>query len=217
MVEVAFEEMKIGTELVGARAEIPKGSVVNLQLSPKNSPLFKRERTPAELVRPVPVRSVNDSEFRLKAPPLMVRPFDEERPAEETPERVLVAVFVWLMMPPEMVRPLEEARPAVSSPPLKEEVALALKALKEEARVTPETDSAWLGVVVPMPTLPVESMMKAVEVAAPVEVLTAIMGREERVGVEVGEMEKTAKGEEEPRPNFPAELVRVEVARPVPR
>src|SRR3989338_6880626 len=186
MVEVAFEEMKIGTELVGARAEIPKGSVVNLQLSPKNSPLFKRERTPAELVRPVPVRSVNDSEFRLKAPPLMVRPF-------------------------------EEARPAVSSPPLKEEVALALKALKEEARVTPETDSAWLGVVVPMPTFPLASIVKAVEVAAPVEVLTAIMGREERVGVEVGEMEKTAKGEEEPRPNFPAELVRVEVARPVPR
>ena len=145
---------------------------------------------------------------RERTPPVLVRP---------EPVRSVKASEFKLREPPEMVRPLEEARPAVSSPPLKEEVALALKALKEEAEARPATERAVPGEVVPMPTLPVESMMKAVEVAAPVEVLTAIMGREERVGVEVGEMEKTAKGEEEPRPNFPAELVRVEVARPVPR
>lgn len=116
-----------------------------------------------------------------------------------------------------MVRPFEVERPAVSNPPLNEEEAAELKALNWLAETVPETESAVPGEVVPTPALPVESMMKALVVAEPVEVEMAKMGTVERVGVEVGEMENRAKGEVEPRPNFPAAEVRVEVARPVPR
>jgi hypothetical protein len=53
----------------------------------------------------------------------MVRPWVEERPAVERPERVLVAVLVWLMIPPEITKPWVEERPAVRTPPAKVEVA----------------------------------------------------------------------------------------------
>jgi len=73
------------------------------------------------------------------------------------------------------------------------------------------------GEVEPMPTLPLASTMSAVEVALAVEVEMTKIGTVESATVEVAEMENRPKGVVEPRPSLPAELVKVEVAVPVPR
>ena len=73
------------------------------------------------------------------------------------------------------------------------------------------------GEVEPIPTLPFESTMSAVEVAEAVEVETTKIGTLESEAVDVGEIGKTPKGEVEPRPSWPADEVKVEVAKPVPR
>ena len=81
----------------------------------------------------------------------------------------------------------------------------------------PAMPSVADGVVEPMPTLPFESITKAVEVAEAVEVETTKSGTLESAAVEVAEMEKIPNGEVEPSPSLPADEVKVEVARPVPR
>lgn len=59
------------------------------------------------------------------------------------------------------------------------------------------------GVVLPIPTFPLASTMKAVVVEREELVEMANIGTVERVAVEVGERLKIAKGEVEARPSLP--------------
>ena len=133
---------------------------------------------------PVRIVDVPDTVFKID-PPLMVSPCEDARPppATERPELVNVEVADerLRMEPSAMVRPLEvESDPALN-PPIKVEVpdvreprtsknplmmvevALLLLPLMYTLPLT--ASCADPGEVVPMPTLPLESMMNAVEVA----------------------------------------------------
>ena len=65
---------------VGDKDETPL-NVESSQLLPAKARALSSESTPERFDRPAPVKSVNDSRLRLKAPPEIVRPFEEERPA----------------------------------------------------------------------------------------------------------------------------------------
>ena len=69
---------------VGDKDETPL-KVESSQDLPAKDSAESSERTPERFDRPAPVKSVNDSRLRLKAPPEIVRPFEEERPAVCTP------------------------------------------------------------------------------------------------------------------------------------
>ena len=81
----------------------------------------------------------------------------------------------------------------------------------------PAMESVAEGEVEPIPTLPFESITKAVVVAEAVEVETTKIGTLESATVEVAEMEKIPNGEVEPSPSLPADEVKVDVAKPVPK
>ena len=109
---------------------------------------------------------VPDTEFRIPPAVVRVRP-DEEKsppcPANAVPlEKVLVAVLVWRILPPPMVMPEEVAK----SPPMR----MPLKIVDVE--FTTKFPTSWRerrepGVVVPMPTLPVEdAIVRYVDVPA---------------------------------------------------
>ena len=77
--------------------------MVRRKASPKVFKAAERERTPPAFSRPFPVRSVKNSELRPNAPPEMVRPFEEESPAVETPPaKVEVAVVEVACTTPKM-------------------------------------------------------------------------------------------------------------------
>ncbi len=82
-----------------------------------------RVRAPFTFERPVPVRSVKDSELRRRAPE-RVRLESEPAPAWMLPvSTVEVPETVERMLPAVTVTPLEDARPFVVTPPANEEVA----------------------------------------------------------------------------------------------
>src|SRR3989338_1487574 len=88
------------TEVVGDRDCTPLNVESSQDLPTKDSALSS-ESTPERFDRPAPVKSVNDSRLRLKAPPEIVRPFEEERPAVLMPPRnVDVAVPCDSIVPP---------------------------------------------------------------------------------------------------------------------
>ena len=74
-----------------------------------------------------------------------------------------------------------------------------------ENKLEPWTAKSAPGVVVPIPTFPVESMMKAVEVADSEEVDTAKSGMFE--SEDVAETDKRANGDVVPNPTFPPKYV----------
>jgi len=151
-------------------------------------------------------------------PPLSVRPLDENNPpcpASTVPlEKVLVAVFCWKNDPPLMVIPFPESNPPVTRTPppnvdvptllwrsscpcaITVEVALPVPV----SRKLPATESAEEGLVVPMPSLPWESMMRAVEVALALEVAMSRSGVPDR---ESPARARRALGDEEEIPTFP--------------
>ena len=69
---------------VGDKDETPL-KVESSQLLPAKDRAESSESTPERFDKPAPVKSVNDSVFRLNAPPEMERPLLEERPAVCTP------------------------------------------------------------------------------------------------------------------------------------
>lgn len=111
----------------------------------------------------LPVKVLVALTVETKLPPPMVMPpvVTLRSSAWRPPAKVEVATLVWLMELPVMVRPLDEERPAVFTPPWKVEEAEPLPVTRSE----PETESCWPGEVVPTPTLPCESIVKAVDVA----------------------------------------------------
>src|SRR3989344_3454370 len=90
-------------------------------------------------------------------------PAESERPLL----KVEVAVEVRLIDPPVMESPFDEERPATESAFENVEVAFRVRLMKAAELPIEKTVP---GEVVPMPTLPLESMTKAVEVALAVEV-----------------------------------------------
>ena len=85
---------------VGDRDETPF-EVESSQDLPAKDRAESSESTPERFDKPAPVKSVNDSRLRLKAPPEIVRPFEEERPAVLMPPRnVDVAVPCDSIVPP---------------------------------------------------------------------------------------------------------------------
>ena len=74
-----------------------------------------------------------------------------------------------------------------------------------EMYADPCTLSSRLGLVVPIPTFPFESIMKAVEVADSEEVDTAKSGMFE--SEDVAETDKRANGDVVPNPTFPPKYV----------
>ena len=184
------------------------------------------DENPAAVMPPV---NEDVAVFVLRSdPPVMVSPFDENNPPcpkRTVPlEKVLVAVFCWKSDPPVMVSPLPESNPpAALNPPAKVEVPVvdcrsiwpALITVDVASPVPvkinlPATASWDPGLVVPIPTLPCESMMRAVATTpAGVVVETKNTG-----AVEVPVNARVAEGDEVPSPKFPdgRRIRRVEVA-----
>ena len=71
--------------------------------------------TPAVLSKPVPVKSVKDSELSLKAPPEIVSPLEDERPAvPKAPAQVEVPVILEPKVEPAaIVRVVPESKVSV--------------------------------------------------------------------------------------------------------
>ena len=90
---------------------------------------------------PVPVRSVNDSVFRFRAP-VKVRLEREPAPADMFPARTVeVPDTEEVMLPPERVMPLEEETPAVLTAPVSTvEVPETVEYIFPPERVNPLVD-----------------------------------------------------------------------------
>ena len=103
---------------------------------------------------------------------------------------------VWIIDPPVIVTPFEDASPLVVSPAAKVEEAPPRPAPIEScwAPRRPATLNWAYGDVLPTPTLPLLSTIKAEVVAEAVEVETLNMGIEELVAVEVAETERMPQG-----------------------
>ena len=60
---------------------------------PVQSAVVSMARDPFEFWRPVPRSDVNEEAPRDKAPPVMVTPFEDARPAEDTPPANVEVAF----------------------------------------------------------------------------------------------------------------------------
>ena len=129
------------------------------------------------------------------------------------PANVLVAVFCCRILPPVKVRPFDEVKLPARNPPAKVDVPVVLcrsscpwaitvlvAAPVPVSKKLPATASWDPGLVVPIPTLPCESMMNAVEVADAEEVA---MSRSGVADSERPAMARRAFGEEDEMPTLP--------------
>ena len=154
----------------------------------KHVPSAKRKQPPVN-VKPLedanPAANIPPSKVEVPAKveripePVMRRPAEADKVvAAMPPEKVDVARLVLRMLPPVIVSPAEEARPTALTPPEKVEVARLVEVMVPVAtmlatlrlpaiKTLPCTANVEEGLVVPMPTMPLDAR-KSDEVAVSV-------------------------------------------------